>query len=94
MLELPRETKEYIPVTLFNKRIPWDGAAEFLIGKTYERPATGWAATTMIGDERVFLFDGPVIFAAHSTGKVKVWVRPTGVSPEAPVIEVGEIKVT
>lgn len=93
MLELPRESKEYVPFTLLNKKVPFEGPVEYAIGKVYERP-TAWASTTIVNGERVFLFDGPTIYGLHETGKVKVWVRPTGVAPEAPVVEAGEIKVT
>jgi hypothetical protein len=93
MLELPRETVEYVPINVLLKGVPFGGPVEYAIGKTYDRPGT-WAATTVVGGEDVFLFDGPAIFTLHSTGKVKVWVRPTGAGPEVPVIEAGEIKVT
>lgn len=87
MISLPRETKEYIPVTVQIDGVTTNTGVELVVMPANARPS-GWAAAVLDPQGRTM-----VLVDSLSAGIYAVWARVTA-GDEVSVIEAGEIAIT
>lgn len=82
----PRETVEFLPVTVTVDGAPLTTGVEFTVTTDIARPAN-WAAPTVLEGAIGVMITGLAV------GTYRVWAKVTD-SPEIPVIECGAFRVT
>lgn len=87
-VQLPRETKEYVPVLVAVNGVPVLSGVQFAITAANVRPTTpDWVAALVDSDKTLVLVEG------LSVGRYLVWARVTA-GQEVSVIEAGELLIT
>lgn len=86
MIELPRESVEFIPIAVHVDGLPVTQGVDVATTTGSGRPAA-WASATSLDGRLGLLVDGLPV------GEHTVWVRITD-APEAPVLECERIRIT
>ena len=84
-IEIPRETKEFFPITVSDGTSPVTDFETAVCGLR-ERPST-WTTAVLVGGSY------GVVAGPLTRGTWKVYVRALNVSPEEPVVLAGYLKV-
>lgn len=88
----PRETVEFVPVTITVDGVAVTSGVQFCVIPAYDgdRP-TVWSAATVLGNRIGFMTN--TLTATKFPATFRVWAQVTD-SPEVPVIDCGTLQLT